>query len=97
MKSELRYYKYFLIFALVIAIFAAVPVQAAETAKENTEEVEETKLFCKENQSVKQKPKHNADRNGLTKRLLIAKIDDQYLVRSQLPKYILYCNLIFYE
>ena len=89
--------KYLLICPLVIAFFIAAPVEASDSVKETKEEVEETKLYYKVNQTVKQKPKHRAEGSGQ-----IHKIESNPLlpldrVNHQPPKYILYCNLIFYE
>lgn len=89
--------KYILICPLVIAFFIAAPVEASDPVKENKEEVQETKLFYKTPQSVKQKPKHNAEVPKLVRNVSANFSTSSNAVYTQRPKYILYCNLIFYE
>ena len=97
MQLVRTYIKYLLICPLVIAFFIAAPVEASDSVKETKEEVEETKLYFKVNQTVKQKPKHRAERPGQFRKTDANPLSNLSQANHQPPKYILYCNLIFYE
>ena len=97
MKVIRSYIKYLLICPLVIAFSIVTPVEASESFQENIEEVDETKIYHEQKQSINQKPKNQADEASPLHDLLECKISDPSWLPTQLPKYILYCNLIFYE
>jgi len=89
--------KYILLCPLVIAFFIATPVEASDSLTESKEEVEETKLYFKVTQAVKQKPKRNAEPPFFLHSEELNGIIPLSWGYNQRPKYILYCNLIFYE
>ncbi len=97
MKIIRSHIKHLLICPLLLAFFISAPVEASDSVQENKEEVHETKLFFKGNQSVKQKPKHTAELPQPVREISSVNATSSEQVKEQRPRYILYCNLIYYE
>ena len=89
--------KYLLICPLIFAFFISTPVEASDSFQENKEEVEETKIYYRIVQSVKQKPRNNANAARPKTEFAVASPVLPEGSQPQQPRYILYCNLIFYE
>lgn len=97
MGSQLLKLKVFLLWFFAIMLLAAQPVEASESYKE-VEEVEEVKLFCEGRDRVRKKPKSSPrkKKNGASN-VHASYIPSEDPSFRDLRKYILYCNLIFYE
>ena len=97
MKALSSHIKYAFTCTLMLALLVSAPVEAADSFQESKEEVEETKLFVRANQSVRQKPRKKSNVPASVHYHQDCRNPPTDCVQQQSPKYILYCNLIFYE
>ena len=80
----------------VIGFMAIHPAEGHESVRE-VEETGEVKLYIENKQYRKQKPKPQLKRATRFQKKRIILLASHTLVFEKYPKYILYCNLIYYE
>lgn len=96
MYGSIKKYKVFTLWFLAIMMLAVHPAQSKESVKE-VEDTEEVRLYFQVGKHVKQKPKTFPSNNRNP--LFVANIpfEKGTPTKSPLRRYILYCNLIYYQ
>lgn len=95
MKIKAVRFKVILLWFFAILVMAAHPVETQESFKE-IEETEEVKLYWQDGKHVKQKPKAKVEKTNKRQQVELYLKGSYSSDTTVLPKYILYCNLIYY-
>ncbi len=96
MKVNTSLFKTILVWLLAMLMAAAHPLESKESVKE-IEDTEEVRLYFQVGKHVQQKPKTSPGLVLIPRRSLGPFSIPKEVVLERLAKYLLYCNLIYYQ